>query len=207
MPREKTGQHIPCMICGTLVYRRKAYLLRGHTRMTCGKPECKSESHRGANNPFWGKEHTEETKAKIDAAIKSRPVPKRKGGPPKGYKHTPEARALMSAAVKERWRTQRDKMLSALPRGEEHMYRKMNYEPRYRSNFSPAQRREWGGEKCLWCDATEDLVLDHIIPVMAGGKSVKENAQTLCQPCNLWKMWNVDRPLRLAGLGSQGGPD
>lgn len=204
MPREKTGRDVPCMICGTPKYRCAAYIRR-NTRITCGSVECKTAMGRGANNPFWGREHTPETKAKINATIKARPTPKRKGGPPKGWTQTPEQRALMSAALKERWRRNRDEMIAALPRGEDHHLRKTNYEPRYRSNFSTVQRREWTGTACVWCAATNGLVLDHIIPVVAGGKAVRENAQTLCQPCNLWKMWNVDRPLSLAGLGSQGG--
>lgn len=204
MPNIKTGQMISCVICGAERYRTAAYIKRG-ARMTCGSAECKTALHKGSNNPFWGKTHTAETKAKIEATIRARPTPRRKGGPPKGWKPTAEARAAVSAALKERWRTNRDAMIAALPRGEEHHLRKSNYEPRYRANFSTAQRREWTGLSCVWCAAENDLVLDHIIPVTAGGKAVKDNAQTLCQPCNLWKMWNVDRPLCLAGLGNQGG--
>lgn len=196
---------VACFICGVETYKTKAYIARGSERMTCAATECKSASHKGANNHFWGRTHSPETVAKINASIKARPTPRRKGGPPKGWSQTPEQRALMSAALKERWRLNRDKMLAALPRGEDHHLRRTNYEPRYRSNFSAAQRREWTGKACLWCTAIDDLVLDHIIPVVAGGQAVKANAQTLCRPCNLWKMWNVDRPLSLAGLGSQRG--
>ena len=201
MPNIKTGRLVPCVICGTERYRTASYIARGG-RMTCGKPECKTENSRGANNGFWGKQHTAETKAKINATIKARPEPRRKGGPPKGWTQTPEQKAKMSAAAKERWRVNRDTMIAALPRGEDHHFRKINYEPRYRSNFTQAQRQRWTGTHCVWCSATDNLVLDHIIPVMAGGKAVEANAQTLCQPCNLWKMWNVDRPFYLAGLGS-----
>lgn len=173
--------------------------------MSCGSPECKRALHQGANNPFWGRTHSPETLAKIEASIRARPNPRKKGGPPKGYTQTPEQKAVMSAKLKERWRVNRDAMIASLPRGEDHHLRKTNYEPRYRSNFSASQRREWTGVICCWCPATDNLVLDHIIPVVAGGKAIKANAQTLCQPCNLWKMWNVDRPLHLAGLGSQEG--
>lgn len=209
MPRiyQRTGRMIPCFVCGEEHYRPLAYLARGHTRMTCKSKECKRKAMQGANNPFWGKEHSPETLARIEATIKARPTRQRKGGPPKGWTHTPEQKAKMAEALKERWRLNRDKMLASLPRGEDHFLRKTSYEPRYRSNFSASQRKEWMGERCLWCDAIDDLVLDHIIPVMAGGTNVKENSQTLCQPCNLWKAWNVDRPLKMAGLGSQGGRD
>lgn len=40
------------------------------------------------------------------------------------------------------------------------------------------------GNKCVYCGDTENLTLDHIIPVNGGGKSVIENFQTLCGKCN-----------------------
>ncbi len=66
------------------------------------------------------------------------------------------------------------------------------------SNFDRKQRREWLETECVRCGSTENLCLDHIIPVSAGGESVLENAQTLCQPCNIWKGNHEDRPLALA---------
>lgn len=62
------------------------------------------------------------------------------------------------------------------------------------TNFTGAQRAAWIGTKCKRCGSKQNLSLDHIIPVCAGGKSVQSNAQTLCQPCNNWKAANLDRP-------------
>ena len=186
------------MICGNPFYRRASYIRRG-IRKTCGKPECKSASMSGENNPFWGKVHDEETRIRIREGRRARP-PRKKTGPPKGYKHTPEARAQISKALKERWRTNRDKMLACTK--QEPM---AAGELRYRRNFTGLQRKEWIASSCAWCDATEGLELDHIIPICAGGTNERRNAQTLCPPCNKWKMVHVDRPLFLAGLGSQGG--
>lgn len=64
-----------------------------------------------------------------------------------------------------------------------------------KENFTAAQKMEWIGTACARCGATTNLALDHIIPVCAGGQSGRENAQTLCQPCNNWKAIHVDRPL------------
>lgn len=197
-PWRKTGEEFACIICGKIVYRRASQLARG-IRKTCGSYECKSASMRGEKNPFWGKNHPPEVLERIATAHRARPY-KTKPGPPKGSKHTPEARAKISAALRERWRTNRDKMLAQFQRPP-----KPRDEQRYRSVFTSSQRREWMDNKCLWCDATENLVLDHIIPVMCGGKNEKSNSQTLCQPCNMWKMVYIDRPLLLAGLGNQGG--
>lgn len=43
------------------------------------------------------------------------------------------------------------------------------------------------GGKCVYCGATENLHLDHIIPFSRGGATNIENLQLLCQKCNLQK--------------------
>jgi 5-methylcytosine-specific restriction endonuclease McrA len=201
MPNIKTGQEIPCVVCGKLVYKTRAYLARGHKRITCGDFECKSKSLSGEHNPFWGKNHSQETIDRINTSKRSRP-PQKKGGPPKGYKHTPEARAKITESLRNRWLNNREGMLASLA----HLrLEKPIEELRYRRNFSDAQRREWREDKCRWCHSKDDLVLDHIIPVSCGGSNEKRNAQTLCRTCNLWKMAYVDRPLFLAGLDKKEG--
>lgn len=199
MPAKRTGQTLTCAICGEAFYRRGSHIKRGITK-TCGKSECKSAWMRGANNPFWGKSHSAETLAKLANNPTAKPPGAKRTGPPKGYRHTLEAKAKMSAALRERWRLNRDEMLSRFPRTE-----RPREELRYRRNFTPWQRENWKEPNCKWCNSTEGLILDHIIPVMCGGEGVRENAQTLCQPCNMWKMTYVDRPLLLAGLVNRGG--
>jgi hypothetical protein len=193
-PWRATGRMFTCVICNKPFYRRASQIKRGIIK-TCGDGSCKSQSMQGSMNPFWGKNHSPETLSRIDSTKRARPV-KTMGGL-KGYKHTPEARAKISVATKRRWAENRDKMLACNP-----PRYKPDEERRYRRNFSRLQCELWADTKCAWCDTTENLVLDHIIPVMCGGKNVKENSQTLCQPCNLWKLKYVDRPLYLAGLGT-----
>lgn len=43
---------------------------------------------------------------------------------------------------------------------------------------------ERDGRKCLLCGATEDLEMDHIIPLTMKGKTEIENLQTLCRRCH-----------------------
>lgn len=165
--------------------------------MACKNPECRSKAVSGENNPFWGQIHDESTKALIRETKRSKPAKKR-NKMLSGYKQSPEAREKMSEALRLRWKENRDGMLQSLAhlRNE-----KAREHQRYRRNFTPMQRREWKLPFCEWCKSTEKLVLDHIIPVSCGGTNERRNAQTLCQPCNIWKMAHVDRPLFLAGLG------
>lgn len=41
--------------------------------------------------------------------------------------------------------------------------------------------------RCVICGSTEELAIDHVHPVAAGGVSRIENLQTLCRPCNTSK--------------------
>ena len=71
---------------------------------------------------------------------------------------------------------------------------------RYRREFTPVQKKLWTGKFCCWCGVDDGLELDHVIPIVAGGINIRENSQTLCRKCNLWKMVYVDRPYQLAML-------
>lgn len=51
------------------------------------------------------------------------------------------------------------------------------------------------GKKCVLCDATNNLSLDHITPFSRGGETIYENLQTLCMPCNIKKGAKVEEPL------------
>ncbi len=206
----RKGEYFTCKYCGEEFYRRPSHVRRGITK-TCGKRECISQSAMRENNAFWGKNHSDEMRAVLKQMRASRPKVSRppgsnRFGPLKGTrKNSPEARAKISERVKADWRNNRDKRLAACAKASE--TRKMaslNTEPRYRLQFTPMQRRDWIESKCKWCDSTEDLVLDHILPVMAGGNNRRTNCQTLCRACNIWKMCYVDRPLVLSLLDSKG---
>lgn len=198
-PYRRNGQFFNCVACGEEFYRKASFIARGITK-TCGKSECISVSMQREKNPFWGKEHSPEVREALSKA--------KTANPPKPPKHTamiakqksPEGRAAVSERMRKRWAENRDAMLalfSSTPKPRE--------EQRYRKNFTPFQRKAWKADKCAWCASTEKLILDHIIPVMDGGFNLKENAQTLCQPCNIWKSINVDRPAHIARLALQGG--
>jgi len=40
------------------------------------------------------------------------------------------------------------------------------------------------GDACVWCDASEDLTLGHVIPRSLGGSNEADNLVTECFDCN-----------------------
>lgn len=51
------------------------------------------------------------------------------------------------------------------------------------------------GYRCRKCGRkTDDLEIDHIIPIAKGGKTVYENLQTLCHRCNVRKGAEIEEP-------------
>jgi 5-methylcytosine-specific restriction endonuclease McrA len=43
------------------------------------------------------------------------------------------------------------------------------------------------GEICLRCGTTENISIDHIIPIHLKGANILDNLQPLCRSCNSWK--------------------
>lgn len=43
------------------------------------------------------------------------------------------------------------------------------------------------GYRCVYCGSTDNLTLDHVVPVAAGGHSRISNLVTACEPCNTLK--------------------
>lgn len=41
--------------------------------------------------------------------------------------------------------------------------------------------------KCKQCGTSEELTIDHIVPLSLGGKDIDSNLRTLCAPCNVKK--------------------
>ncbi len=64
------------------------------------------------------------------------------------------------------------------------------------------------GNRCLRCGATQDLTIDHVVPISAGGPHSLDNVQPLCKPCNSKKHTKtVDyRPFRI-GTHTPSGKD
>lgn len=50
--------------------------------------------------------------------------------------------------------------------------------------------------KCAYCHATENLTIDHKIPISKGGTSAKSNLQCLCSRCNGMKSSMTQREVK-----------
>lgn len=56
-------------------------------------------------------------------------------------------------------------------------------DPKYKAMRLRVLERD--GHVCLWCGAEDDLTVDHMTPLVAGGAPYDDdNAQTLCRTCN-----------------------
>lgn len=60
--------------------------------------------------------------------------------------------------------------------------------------------------QCVYCGSTENLTLDHIIPLVGGGSHTELNLVTACRHCNDSKgakeliIWLAQRQMQMAGL-------
>lgn len=73
---------------------------------------------------------------------------------------------------------------------------------RERRKMTPAMREivfERDGRICRVCAATENLHIDHVVPIARGGLTELDNLAVLCGPCNLskstrpWDEWLAGR--------------
>lgn len=198
----RKGSEFKCRVCGKTFYRGPSNV--NSSNPICCSRGCLAKCYSGKNNPFWNKRHTEETKKKISQSRKG----KGKGNKNAlGYKHLEEAKKRISKTSKTLWKNQREMMLDSRLRGKDSPLHKLPHERRHRKNFTNYQRKNWSGIQCAYCGSKKHLELDHIVPIFNGGTNIRENCQTLCRGCNLWKTHKVDIPVYYAALAIQGDPN
>lgn len=100
-----------------------------------------------------------------------------------------------------------DGLLASIQREDAELEIKKSIEEHYRARraesleviSSPKLRTlimERDGAKCKWCEETEGLALDHVLPVSAGGTDDPDNLQLLCVSCNSSKRDRVPTKAR-----------
>jgi hypothetical protein len=189
--RKRTGENVTCAICGTVHYR-KPNRLRRNTLHFCSEP-CRIEAIRQnlTDRKFDQASEKKRTGSKFRCLICGTEKYQKRSYIARNVDKTCGKRSCISAYSRSLW--------GLPPRSDEERRIKRSSPQKAReTNFTGAQRAQWIDTSCTWCGSTENLCLDHTIPVAAGGKSVRSNAQTLCQPCNVWKGNHVDRPMAKA---------
>lgn len=179
--RPRTGRYKTCEICGTKFWCRPS-----SERLKCCSEACRQESIRTRGHENRGTPRP--------ARLRGREITCRFCGDIVYRKASMISRNIAITCGKQKCVSAYGRSLWGLgPRTPELIGVRG---PRKRAhNFTAKQRIEWLEGHCARCGTTENLALDHIVPVCAGGKSDRANAQTLCQPCNNWKAKHVDRPL------------
>lgn len=88
-------------------------------------------------------------------------------------------------------RTKKESFQNAIERGR--MIYKTTEKPFKWKHVSLKQRyriMQRDGFRCKCCGEREYLEIDHIIPIVEGGKNDDDNLQTLCRACNYGKYMN-----------------
>lgn len=184
--KKRRGVNLKCEVCESEFYRPQSMVTAGKARF-CSEG-CRQEGFRRKLIDRTGPRPERKNGTEITCAVCGDARYRRQSLLERGIDKTCGKQACVSTWARAQWGLgPQDPVILSLP--------KNRRGPRRPTLFTQAQRREWLGSHCVWCGATENLVLDHVIPVCAGGHSVRENAQTLCGPCNNWKAMTMDRPM------------
>lgn len=192
--KKRHGTTISCAICGTDVYRQPKRI-KPNRIYTCSEA-CRIEAHEQKLIDRTGERPILRRGQFISCKICGNRVYRKKSMIERRIRMTCGDPSCVSAYSRSLW---------GLPPWTEEQKRRHKGTARRLTNFTAAQRVEWLGNRCVKCGTVDNLCLDHINPVAAGGLSVKENSQTLCQPCNIWKSNHEDRHLALALKQTQSG--
>lgn len=185
--KKRGGEELTCAVCGKGFYRPQSRLRDGRTYL-CSEP-CRMKAHEAKQIAMGQPRPHLKRGMVINCSVCGTSVYRKKSMIERRISQTCGNRECVSAYSRSLW---------GLPPLSEAQKRLRKGPSRRATNFTARQRVEWMDTKCAKCGATENLSLDHIIPVCAGGDSSFENAQTLCQPCNIWKSNHEDRKLALA---------
>jgi HNH endonuclease len=193
--KKRRGETLTCEVCNSLFYRPQSMIAEGKSRF-CSEP-CRLRAH---ELRMIDRTHPRPQNMRgngINCFHCGKLVYRKKSELIRNVGKTCGDTICVSAYGRSLW---------GLAPHDPESFRLPRARRRYRgkSNFSSMQRATWIDDKCAWCSTTDNLTLDHIIPVCCGGKATRENAQTLCGSCNNWKAKYVDRPLARKQLLSGG---
>lgn len=181
--RPINGKILNCQICQNEFYRPQSMIDAGKFRF-CSEP-CRLQAHKQKLIDRTGARPNRRLGGTIDCVICGHSIYRKKSMIERNINKTCGKTSCISAYSRSLWKLS--------PRPPEELA-KPRTQRKYRpNNFTAKQRADWLSDTCARCGSTTNLCLDHIIAVCRGGKNTRDNAQTLCQPCNNWKCLNVDR--------------
>jgi len=190
--RKREGGELPCSTCGAPVYL-KQYKLKRDTLHFCSQGcRIKAISENRIDRKFDQVAEKKRTGQSFSCCVCGKEKYQKASYIARGVNKTCGSRSCLSAYLRSLW---------SLPPCSDDERRKSGRRgprPKRASNFTDKQRQNWLEDACARCGTSDNLALDHILAVSCGGKSERENAQTLCQPCNNWKMKHIDKPLARA---------
>lgn len=183
--KKRRGKTLTCEVCNTEFYVKSSQVKRKNRRF-CSQA-CRIEAFKRKLIDRTGPRPNRRLGEMIQCQFCSTVVYRKRSMVARDINKTCGEPACVSAYGRQLW--------GLAPR-ETARIRQPKHLRKYRKdNFNSSQRKKWIDTKCAYCGTTKNLTLDHIIPVCAGGKATRKNAQTLCGPCNNWKAEYVDRPL------------
>jgi 5-methylcytosine-specific restriction endonuclease McrA len=89
--------------------------------------------------------------------------------------------AWEAAQGPEYWEARARSLDASTPKSPEHARRK---QADRRARQLRPQVYDRDGHRCQLCGATDDLCIDHVVPVAMGGGDALSNLQVLCRTCN-----------------------
>lgn len=189
------GKTLTCAVCQSEFYRPKSMIEAGKSRF-CSEP-CRMKGYELGLIDRTGPRPNRLLGSEITCVVCNKTVYRKKSMIDRNIDKTCGDKKCVSTYSRSLWN---------LPPRDESVIDKPKHIRKYRkNNFTALQRKEWLGDKCAMCGSVDNLCLDHIVAVCNGGNAVRENAQTLCQPCNNWKAANVDRLVKKTSRGAFNG--
>lgn len=191
----RTGQVVLCNTCGAEFYKKRSRLLKDKLHF-CSEP-CRiaAISANVIDRKVKQASQKKRNGKHFECCICGETVYRKASYIARGIDKTCGSAACLSAYGRRQWG------LSPLSEAER-ITRKTNPRKHRGSYFSDAMRASWIADQCAMCGATDNLCLDHIVPIAAGGKSIRSNAQTLCRSCNARKSMSSDIALARTANGS-----
>lgn len=181
----RRGKELVCEVCKNKFYRSQSHIKTGRSRF-CSE-SCRLSAHENRLIDRTGPRPNRLLGKTIECMFCGKSTYRKKSMMARNIGKTCGQHACISAYGRHLWGlSPRSPEIVVLPRPK----RKTRT-----TNFTPLQRKKLLAGECAYCGTNNNLTLDHIIPVCAGGMSEQNNAQTLCGPCNNWKAVNLDQPL------------